>query len=92
MRRRGSFIGTQRGATPHWPGRPADAQLDEDALERTEAGKCGLEHVEPDEGRKEKPALIHEISERETGEHERAGDEEDEALNGHMMVRFGVGF
>ncbi len=45
----------------------ADAQLDENALERAETGEGGLEKVEPNKGREKQPELVHPISEREPG-------------------------
>jgi hypothetical protein len=61
----------------------ADAQLEENALERAEAGEGRLEKVEADERREEQPELIHPISKGEPGEHKRAGDEVDDALYFH---------
>ena len=45
----------------------ADAQLVENALERTETGEGGLKKVEPDKGREKQPELVDPISEREPG-------------------------
>jgi hypothetical protein len=63
----------------------ADAQFDEDALERAKSGKGGLEHVETDESGEEEPPFVDEMPKSETGEHESASDEKDDALNGHMV-------
>ncbi len=59
----------------------ADAKFHENALKRTEAGEGGLEKVEPDERREEKPAWVDPMSEREAGEHKRAGDKIDDVLD-----------
>ena len=45
----------------------ADAQLDENALERAETSEGSLKKVEPDKGREKQPELVHPISERESG-------------------------
>ena len=48
---RENFIGAYCGAAPHYSPALADAQLDENALERAETGEGGLEQVEPNKGR-----------------------------------------
>src|SRR5688572_19297658 len=88
--REGIISGIERGAGSRFgsgaratTAAPADAEFEEDAFEGTEAGEGGLKKVEADECGEKQPALVDPIPEGEAGEHERSGDEVDDALDVH---------
>jgi hypothetical protein len=61
------------------------AELEQDALEGTEACEPGLEQIQANEDGEEQPALIHPMGERKACENEAAGDGVDNGLGFHSV-------
>ena len=60
--------------------------LEQNFLQRTKPRERRLEKIEPDKSRQEEPPWVHEMAEGQTGQHERAGHEIDDALNFHTGI------